>query len=154
MNTTAVILLALHFVFSLICGWVVCRTYNKKSAYFFKGFLLTFIFGFIGALYFLRNLAPDERKEIVFATFVSLALILLVLYVPFLKEHRLDILIDIPFLLLMVVATIHAFIKGRKDKMRQKLRFADSLCVNYVLSYVSVSLVCLLVYVCVKAWVG
>ena len=154
MNTAAIVLLSVHFVFSIVCGWAVCRAYEKKPSYFFKGFLLTMLFGFIGALYFLKNLNPIERKEVIFATFISLLLILLVLFVPFLKEHRLDFLIDSPFLLLMVVATIHGFVKGRKNKIKQKLNLADSLYVNYVLSYVSVSLVCLLVYGCVKAWVG
>lgn len=154
MNIGAIILLTVHFVFSIICGWAVCRTYDKKSSYFFKGFLLTLFFGFIGALYFLKNMTPDERKEVVVATFVSLALILLVLFVPFFKEHRLDFIVDIPFILLSVVATIHGFIKGRNSETRQKLNLADNVYVNYVLSYVSVSLVCLLLYVCVKAWVG
>ncbi len=154
MNTLVIVLLAAHFIFSIVCGWVVRRAYNNKSSYFFKGFLLTLIFGFIGALYFLKNLEPIERKEIMIATFVSLTLVLLVLCVPFLKKHRLDLLVDIPFLLLMVVATIHGFIEGRKGTIRQKLGIADNIYTNYVLSYVSVSLVCLLLYISMKALLG
>lgn len=154
MNTLAIVLLAVHFIFSIVCGRVVCRTYNNKSSYFFKGFLLTLIFGFIGALYFLKNLSSIERRDIRIATFVSLFLVLLVLWIPVLRKHRLDLLVDIPFFTLMVVATIHGFIEGRKGTIGHKLNISDEVYVNYVLSYISISLVCLVGYVCVKALLG
>lgn len=55
MNIGAIILLTVHFVFSIICGWAVCRTYDKKSSYFFKGFLLTLFFGFNRSIIFFEK---------------------------------------------------------------------------------------------------
>lgn len=144
MSTAGIIILLIHFVFSIICGLLVWRAYERRSSCFFKGFFRTLVFGFAGALYFLKNFQPDERKELQIASVVALICVLVASFAPFMEGCRSEFLI----LAMFVSAIIHGIFKWRKmdKKFWQDLNF--NIYGTYLLSFISVGIVGLVLVIC------
>ena len=144
MNTTTIILLSVHLVFSIVCGLLIWRAYEQQSTFFFKGFLRTLIFGFAGALYFLKNFQPNERKELQIACIVALVCILFASFASFMEGYRTEFLI----LAMFVAGIVHGLVKWKKLDKKSWKDWNFNLYGTYMLSFISVSPVCLVLYLC------
>ncbi len=142
-----IVLLSIHFVFSIVCGVLVLRVYGRRPSYFFKGFLRTFIFGFVGALYYLKNLQPDEQRELQIASWVTLVIVMFVRFVPSLEPLRVEFLLVVTAL----AAVAHGFASWKKSP---NVRWYDCIGLvddTYMLCLVSVGLAVMVLFVFLKA---
>ena len=144
MSTAAVIILLVHFVFSIICGLLVWCAYERRPSCFFKGFLRTLVFGFAGALYFLKNFQPDERKELQTACIVAMICVLVASFVPVMEGYRSEFLI----LAMFVSAIIHCIFKWKKMDKKFWEDWNFNIYGTYLLSFISVGIVGLVLVMC------
>ncbi len=144
MSTTAIILLSVHLVFSIICGFLVWRAYGRQSSCFFKGFAMTFVFGFIGALYFLKNMLSEERGELLIAGIVAWICILLARTLSFLSGYRMEFLL----LAMLAASILHGIVYWKKHQEGHWLDCINKHSGTYMMSFISTALVALVLFIC------